>query len=359
MIFSSVDELWKRPVSFLGASGPDGDIAISSRIRLARNLKGLPFPAAASAQQLEDIAEEISAAAARIRAFAADGAFSFIPETMSEPDRRILMERRLVSKEFLARKSGTRLLVCPQEACSLMVNEEDQLRLQVIRPGLQLEPVWREITALDDELADRMEFAFDEQLGYLTSCPTNVGTGMRVSVMLHLPALVMVKQMGPTVHGIGKLNLAVRGIFGEGSENLGCLFQVSNQSTLGQSEPHIIADLSRVIRQLIGWEKMVRREFLEHQNSRLLDYVGRAYGLLKYSYTLTEKEALNSLSGLRLGVDLGLFKDVDLATVNELFVEVSPAHLRKMAGLELPDQACDEFRAAYCRKKLRQTRREG
>lgn len=350
-----IDGLLRHPVSFLDDSGPDGDIAISSRIRLARNVAGHPFPPAASPSEREELCEEVTAAVAGIRVLSGPGAACFSPGTMSDLDCRILLERRLASKEFFARKPGTRLFVCPQEACSLMVNEEDQIRLQVIRPGLQLESVWREIDVLDDELGKVLEFAFDDRLGYLTSCPTNVGTGMRVSVMLHLPALVLAKQIAPTIHGIGKLHMAVRGIFGEGTENLGCLFQISNQSTLGESESRIIGNLDRVIKQLINCEKLVRREILEHRRTYLLDYVGRAYGLLKYSYTLSEKEALNSLSGLRLGADLGLFQDIDIKKVNALFVEISPAHLQKRAGLELSSEACNEFRAAYCREKLRQT----
>ena len=353
MILNSVDELLKRPASFLDDSGPNDDIAISSRIRLARNLKDRPFPDAASPAELAALSEDISAAASRIDVFRADGAYRFIPEQMSESDRRVLLERRLVSKEFLARKTGTCLLVCPQEACSLMINEEDQLRLQVIRPGLQLDQVWREINALDDELSRQTTFAFDEQLGYLTSCPTNVGTGMRVSAMLHLPGLVLAKQMSATIHGINKLHMAVRGIFGEGSENIGCLFQISNQSTLGESEPQIIANMLRIIKRIINWEKIVRRKLLEYRRSHLLDYVGKAYGLLKHSYRLTENEALNALSGLRLGVDLELFQGIDIHTVNELFLEVSPAHLQKFSGLDLADRDMDELRAAFCRKKLR------
>ena len=352
MILDSVDELLKHPASFLDDSGPDDDIAISSRIRLARNLKDRPFPDAAGPAELAALGEEISAAAARIGVFKADGAYRFVPERMSDADRRVLLERRLVSKEFLARKTGTRLLVCPQEACSLMVNEEDQLRLQVIRPGLQLEQVWREINALDDELSRQITFAFDETLGYLTSCPTNVGTGMRVSAMLHLPGLVLAKQMSATIHGIGKLRMAVRGIFGEGSENIGCLFQISNQSTLGESETQIIANMLRIVKRLINWEKLARRKLLEYRRSHLLDYVGKAYGLLRHSYRLTENEALGALSGLRLGVDLGLFQGIDVHTVNELFLEVSPAHLRKLSGSDFDDQDPDELRAAYCRGKL-------
>jgi protein arginine kinase len=219
---------------------------------------------------------------------------------------------------------------------------------------MQLRQVWKEINQLDDTLAQNLKYAFDDQLGFLTSCPTNVGTGMRASVMLHLPALVLSGQIDQTINGIAKLNMAVRGIFGEGSEHLGALFQISNQSTLGESEPHIIENLEQVIKQLVICEKHTRRELMDQKRNFLLDHIGRAYGLLKYSYTLTEKEALNALSGLRLGVYLELFREVSIRKVNELLIDLSPAHLRKKAGVELSNAECDEFRASYCREKLRQ-----
>ncbi|MBR2345123.1 MAG: protein arginine kinase [Lentisphaeria bacterium] len=352
---SNADILLKNPVSFLDNSNPAGDIAISSRIRLARNISGHAFPSTASEEDSAKVCEEISAAAGETAVFAHRGALSFTSSEMSKLDRKILLERRLASKEFFTKIPGRRLLVCPQEACSLMINEEDQIRLQVIRPGMQLHQVWKEIDQLDDELGKHLNFAFDNQLGYLTSCPTNVGTGMRASVMLHLPALVLSGQIDQTVNGISKLNMAVRGIFGEGSEHLGALFQISNQSTLGESETHIIDQLEQLIKQLINCEKHARRELMEKKQNFLLDHIGRAYGLLKYSYVLSEKEALNALSGLRLGVYLELFKNLDIRKVNELLIELSPAHLRKKAGIELNDRECDEFRASYCREKLRQT----
>ncbi len=351
---SSVDKLLQHPVSFLDDSGADGSIAISSRIRLARNLHGHKFTTSASPEELDAVRDEISEVASQTASLGHRGALSFTPGEMSRLDCRILEERRLASKEFLANKPGRRLLVCPQEVCSLMINEEDHIRLQIIRPGLLLTQVWNEINFLDDQISKRLNYAFDDRLGYLTSCPTNVGTGMRASVMLHLPGLVLAGQMQPTVTGIGKLHMTVRGIFGEGSENLGCLFQISNQSTLGESEPHIISQLEQIIRQLINYEKIARRELLEKRKNQLLDHVGRAYGLLRYSYILPEKEALNAISGLRLGVDLGLFKELNIKRVNELFIELAPGHLQKRAGVPLDKNECDEFRASFCREKLRQ-----
>lgn len=225
--------------------------------------------------------------------------------------------------------------------------------MQSIRPGFQLPEVYAEISAIDDALSQKIDYAFDEQLGYLTSCPTNVGTGMRASVMLHLPGLVLSGQIAPTIHGINKLHLAARGIFGEGSENLGNLFQISNQSTLGESEEKTINDLASVIEQIIYHEKRARQTLLDNDRYSLLDYIGRAYGVLRHSYKLSGKEAMQSLSGVRLGVDLGLFSAIDLAKVNELFIATGEAHLQKNAGHKLNSNARDILRAQLCREKLK------
>ncbi len=351
---TSVDELLKNPVSFLDDSGPDDDIAISSRIRLARNLKNYPFPIAADPDALLNICDTVSFAAGKTDALGGENMLIFMPEDMSELDREILLERRLASKEFINTPQARRLFVCPDEGCSLMVNEEDQLRIQTIRPGFQLHKVWQDINFIDNELNKNLDYAFDEQLGYLTSCPTNVGTGMRASVMLHLPGLVLSGQIGPTIQGISKLHLAVRGIFGEGSDNSGNLFQISNQNTLGESEAKIIEELDSVINQLIQQEKHARRTLLENDRFSILDHAGRSYGLLRHSYRLNFEEALQSLSGLRIGVDMGLFNTIDIHKVNELFIGIGPAHLRKLAARNANSDDLDVFRAAVCREKMRQ-----
>ena len=355
MKHAPVDQLLKNPVSFLDDSGPDDDIAISSRIRLARNIGKYPFPCAASPEELQEICDAVSVAAEESEALGGKEMLVFYPPEMSGIDRQILLERRLASKEFISKPEARRLFVCPHEECSLMVNEEDQLRMQSIRPGSQLREVWHDITRMDDELGSRLDYAFDEQLGFLTSCPTNLGTGMRASVMLHLPGLVLTGQIAPTIQGINKLHMAVRGIFGEGSDNSGNFFQISNQSTLGESELKIIDELDSVIRQLILQEKNARRTLLDHDRYSILDHVGRSYGLLRHSYKLTLEEALQSLSGLRIGVDMGLFSNIDIHKVNELFITIGSAHLRKNLPEEVSENDVNIFRAALCREKLRQT----
>ena len=352
MTDTPIDQLLKNPVSFLDDSGPDDDIAISSRIRLARNIKGLPFPQAADEETLNQICAMVTSAAQATDVLGGKEMMHFSPAALSSIDLELLLERRLVSPDFIRTPLNRCLFVCPGEGCSLMVNEEDQLRIQTIRPGFQLQDVWKRINKIDDELGRHLEYAFDEQLGYLTCCPTNIGTGMRASVMLHLPGLVLANQIGPTVHGIGKLHLAVRGIFGEGSNNCGNLFQISNQCTLGESEEKIIEGLSLVIRQIIQQEKYARRKLLDTDRYAILDHVGRSYGLLRHSYKISFEEALNSLSGLRIGVDMGLFTTLDIHRVNELFIAIGSAHLRKKHPGEYSDRELDIIRANCCRELL-------
>ena len=351
----AIKKLLDHPVSFLDDTCPKGGIAISTRIRLARNIAGFPFPSAAGDDDKRQVCEMVSTA---IRESGAlnfnDSCREFDPELLDDTDRQLLLERRLASAEFITPPfTGKRLFVCPMERCSIMINEEDQLRMQSIRPGYQLDEVFAEINAIDDALSRKLPFAFDEQLGFLTSCPTNVGTGMRASVMLHLPGLVLTGQIAPTIHGISKLHLAVRGIFGEGSDNRGNLFQISNQSTLGESEENILSTLSAVIDQLIHHEKRARQTLLQDDRYGLLDYIGRSYGILRHSYKLSGEEALKSLSGVRLGVDLGLFNSVDIGKVNELFIATGSAHLQERAGILLSSDERDIRRAQLCREMLK------
>lgn len=235
-----------------------------------------------------------------------------------------------------------------------MINEEDHLRLQVLAPGFQLNEIWQQINRLDDELSVQLPFAFDKTFGYLTSCPTNLGTGMRASVMLHLPGLVLTNQIQAVVQGVNKLGLAVRGFYGEGSQTLGNLYQISNQSTLGESEDQIIRRLSTVISQIIAHEKKARALLLANRQCYLMNHIGRAYGLLKHSYIITGDESLNCLSALRLGVDLNMFQSVNIHTVNELFLLVQAAHLQKYEGHELNQENRDVVRAALLRKFLQE-----
>ncbi len=348
---NDIEALVNHNVNWLDDRGPDADIAISSRIRLARNIANMPFPTVASSHDKMQVAVAVENAIAKSDNFG-DNFFIYDIEQLTELDRHILLERRLVSREFIAARGGEVLVIKDDESRGVMINEEDHLRIQVLAPGFQLETVWKTINELDNQLSDSLPYVFDEQLGFLTSCPTNVGTGLRASVMLHLPALRLSGQINAAIQGISKLGLAVRGIFGEGSDNLGNLFQVSNQSTMGETEEQIIFRLSKVIRQIINHEKNARVHLMDKKRYFLLDHIGRAYGTLRHAYILSSAEALDSLSALRTGVDLGMFSSVDLRQVNELFKIIHSAHLQRFAGKELNQEERDIFRAKIVRDML-------
>lgn len=347
-----IARMLQRRVTWLADSGPEDDIAISSRIRLARNLQELPFPPAASPEQRHRVRLAVELAVTHSECLRKT---VLLPMAELCPlDRQFLLERRLISCEFCSGEPDSVLLLSGDETRAIMVNEEDHLRIQAMRSGFQLGTVWDQINRLDDALAAELAYAFDENLGFLTSCPTNVGTGMRASVMLHLPGLALADQVNAVIQGASRLGLAVRGIFGEGTDNLGNLFQVSNQGTLGESEVDILNRLEAVIRQIISHEKNARLKLLESRRDFLLDHVGRAYGALRYGYLMNSQETLNSLSALRLGVDMGMITNTDIHTVNELFMLVQPAHLQKCAGRELSSPERDVFRSSVVRNRLKE-----
>lgn len=347
----SVDALLRNSVSWLSDNAPDDDIAISSRVRLARNLANLPFPINADEDRLRQSMTAIGVAVDRLSLIPA--ALHYNMENLTALDRQFLMERRLISREFGEEGVGRSLIVDAKETIGLMINEEDHARLQIMGAGLALSDLWMRLNALDDRLGEELPYAFDETLGYLTSCPTNVGTGMRASVMLHLPALALGGHISGVVQGVNKLGLAVRGIYGEGSESVGGLFQVSNQSSLGENEDQIISRLENIIRQIINHEKNAREKLLESRKNYLLDTIGRAYGTLRYAYKLSSDEALNSLSTLRMGVDMDMFAALDIKVVNALFILIQPAHLQKFAGKTLNSEERDILRAEIVREKLK------
>ena len=348
-----IEKVVKQGVSWLADSGPEDDIAISSRIRLARNILGIPFPVNANRDQMKSVMKAVELATERTSCIA--NPIELKIGEMSMLDRHILLERRLISREMVGgEKNFSAVIFSEDESHGIMVNEEDHIRMQVMKPGLQLGEVWKEIDTMDSLLGQELSFSFSDEIGYLTSCPTNVGTGIRASVMLHLPSLALAEQINGVIQAINKLGLAARGIFGEGTENLGSLYQISNQSTLGETEDQIIEKLESVIKQIISHEKNSRKILLENRREFLLNFVGRAYGILRHSYMISSQEALNSLSALRLGVDMGMFTSVDIHKVNELFLLVQPAHLQKFAAKELEPEERDILRAKIIREKLHQ-----
>ena len=349
-----ISKLTQNPVCFLSDTQVNGDgIAVSSRIRLARNLEGYPFPCNAPEAIKKEICATVRSAAVKSRLFPAKSAYFIYPEKLQETELEILVERRLASVDFVRNTSGTLLIVSPDEHSSIMVNEEDQLRIQYLAPGLALDELWTKISAVDDKLNKFLNYACDAKYGFLTSCPSNAGTGLRASVMLHLPALVATGLIAPTLDGINQLHLAVRGLRGEGSKNHGNLFQISNQYTLGLNEKESISELNAAIIRLIEGEKAARQKLLDSKRTMLFDKVGRAYGMLRYAHNLPLDEAFYAVSCIRLGVDMGMFNAVDIATVNHLQIAIQPGHLGCQLENSRSDELCDEKRAFLCRSILK------
>ena len=348
----AVNDLFKQKVCWLSDRGPDDDIAISSRIRFARNLEGETFPIRADDRTLCGIRDEVLLVLRRIARRNRFRMREFPMDELSALDRGFLMERHLISREFMNPRRGAALVTNREQGTFVMINEEDHLRIQVLAPGFQLDTLWGRINGFDDQLSESLSYAFDERLGYLTACPTNLGTAMRASVMLHLPGLVLTDKIGPCIQAAGKLGLTVRGLFGEGSKNQGSLYQISNQSSLGESEEDIIRRLSDVIDRIIINEKKARSMLLGSRRNFLLNHVNRAYGLLKHAYLISSAEALEALSALRLGVDMGMFRDLKINTVNELFLLVQSSHLQKYSERELDQDERDAVRASLLREHL-------
>jgi protein arginine kinase len=272
-------------------------------------------------------------------------------------DKQILVERHLISREHAAKNAGSGLVLNRDETFCLMINEEDHLRMQALRPGLQLRQAWAAIDHLDSDLERKLDYAFNNKLGYLTACPTNLGTGIRVSAMLHLPGLVLAEHINPIIQSVNKLGLAVRGLYGEGTEALGNVFQVSNQMTLGESELTIVERLEKVLAQIIEHEENSRATLLEKKAKTVYNHIGRAYGILANAHSISSKETMNLLSLMRLGVDLGLFPGVERSLPDELFILTQPAHLQKQHSEKLSAEERDLLRADMLRERLKQVNR--
>jgi protein arginine kinase len=335
---------------WLRADGPESDIVISSRVRLARNVAGFPFITRASADIRHELVHRISEA---LRGPFHERQLHHINvETLSSLDSQFLMERQLISRE-LARSDGPRAVVVSSgERHSIMINEEDHLRIQVLHSGLALDECWRDCDQLDDHIESSVPFSFHPQLGYLTACPTNVGTGIRLSVMLHLPALRITREIQKVHQAAQKINLAVRGLYGEGSQALGDFYQISNQVTLGKSETELITEVHDVVLKIINWERRVRDLMLRENRAQLHDQVSRAFGTLTSARSISSEETMHLLSLIRMGVRLQLIPSIAPATINELFIHTQPAHLQKIHGEELETDRRNTARSGYLRKRL-------
>lgn len=335
---------------WLRGNGPDSDIVISSRIRLARNLAQFPFPNRASTSARTEVEDLFKS---KFEDLPIRTRLSYVNvRTLEELDRQFLVERQLISREHADSDGSRGVGFSNEENVSLMINEEDHLRIQVLRSGFSLDECWQEIDGIDDAVESQVTYAFDEDLGYLTACPTNVGTGIRVSVMLHLPALVITKEVQKVFQALHKISLAVRGLYGEGSQAMGDFYQISNQVTLGKSETQIIDELKAVVPNIIDYERRVRNALVRDNRQSLHDQIARAYGTLRNAQMISSEETMHLLSSVRMGINLNLIDDLEMPTVNELFIHTQPAHLQKIRREKLESAERNVARAAYLRTRL-------
>lgn len=332
--------------------GPASDIVLSSRIRLARNFADVDFPTIANELDLSRIQDFIKEQYVN-SSFSDYRNFQYVQMSeLSSIEKRVLVEKHLISPLLANKAQKAGALISENEQASIMINEEDHIRIQLYFPGFQLEKALEEANLLDDWLEERINYAFDEEKGYLTSCPTNLGTGLRASVMMHIPALVFTNRINQMIPAINQLGLVVRGIYGEGSEALGNVFQISNQITLGKSEKDIIEDLHSVVIQLINHEREARQFLLEQSALQLENRIFRSYGILKYSRIIESKEAAKCISDVRLGIDLGLIKKVSQNILSELMILTQPGFLQHYSEKVLTPNERDVFRAKLIRERL-------
>lgn len=348
----SLEQFMNEAISpWMRVEGPENDIVLSTRIRLARNFEKVTFPIIANEDELRSVMEFMKENYEG-KSYANYQNLAFIEmEDLSHIEKRVLVEKHLISP-FLTKARASGVLVSENEQLSIMVNEEDHIRIQLYFPGFQMKQALDHAFELDDWLEEKIDFAFDERWGYLTSCPTNVGTGMRASVMIHLPALVLTKRINQMIPAINQFGFVVRGIYGEGTEALGNLFQVSNQITLGKSEGDIVEDLESVIINLVEQEREARHYLLHTSGKKLEDQIFRSYGILKYGRIIESQEASARISDVRLGVDLGMIKDVSHNVLNELMVLTQPGFLQHYAKKVLTTSERDVLRATLIRERL-------
>jgi len=345
-----INDLLNHTSEWLKSTGPNSDIVISSRIRLARNLDNLPFPHWANKKQSEEAQRTIEEALMKADYLKQSTIFRLAD--LDSIDRQFLVERHLMSLEHAKMTNHKSVVVEDEEIVAIMINEEDHIRMQVMQSGFNLFEAWNILNRMDDCLAKELPFAYLADWGYLTACPTNTGTGMRGSVMLHLPALVMTRQIDRVLAAIAKLSFTTRGLYGEGTQASGNFFQMSNQVSLGHSENEIIENINGIIRQIIEQENQAREAMLSKNRSVLEDRINRSLGILKSAHIISSQETIELLSMVRLGADLGIIKDIDRRRINELFIITQPAHLQKIENKKLTPSERDVKRAELIRNRL-------
>lgn len=336
---------------WMEGKGLESDIVLSSRIRLARNLRQLPFPHRLDEGQAETTLARLEET---LQAMHDRWHLDFYRLAEVSPlERQVLVEKHLVSPQLVQEPVRYQAVaIDPRESISIMINEEDHLRLQVVLPALSLQEAWQVANRVDDALEEHLDFAFDEKWGYLTACPTNLGTGMRASVMVHLPALVLMRQVAQVFTTLSQLGMVARGLYGEGTDALGNIFQISNQVSLGLSEEEFLHNLSVVAQQVVGSERHARQHLVREAGVRLADRVARAYGILTHARILSSDEALRLLSEVKLGADLGIVPALSRASFAQLAVLTQPGFLQLKAGRTLNPLERDELRAKLIREQL-------
>jgi protein arginine kinase len=345
------EEMAKAPAAWLSGQGEEATVVLSTRVRLARNVAGCKFPSAADSDTKKRVVSYFDSAMTRSRMLS-EGQYVKASD-ISELDRDFLIERHLISPAFLTGDASKALFIGQMEQVSIMVNEEDHLRVQALAAGFDPQAAYDHAMKYDGEIGKYLEFDYDPDFGYMTACPTNAGTGMRASVLIHLPGLVLTRDIEKVVSRITRSGLMVRGFYGEGSDVLGNLFQVANQNTLGISESEILGQISRVTREIIDAEAAARQRLMEEAADMVEDKIWRAYGILKYAYVLTSEEVMNLLSAVRLGHALKIIDFLNIALINEILLLSQPAHLQKFYGQEMDVNRRDFVRAQMVREKLR------
>ena len=326
-------------------------IVVSSRARLARNLRNSAFPGWAGEDERVNICHKLCSAFEKMRTI--EKPVFWEMNKIDTVDKEILRERHLISNEFAEKTAGSVLVTSPDAHLAVMINEEDHLRLQSIAPGLSMHEVWNGVDKVDSELERFVDYAFSPEFGYLTACPSNLGTGLRVSVMLHLPGLRLMDEVEPVIKGLTRIDMEVRGLWGEGTDAFGNMFQISNRTTLGESEEAILGRMSDVVDDLVGHELNARGRLLEQRKRQLLDHTGRAFGILMHAQILTSVESVDLMSALRLGVELGFVKNLTIAKINEIMLQTQPGHLQKMKQRNIGPEERDSLRAEIVREELK------
>lgn len=345
----SESRIEQLPLWFNG-DGIDSDVVVSTRIRLARNLADYSFPAKNSLLEKKTLFAKISGAIGHIPTCQ-----TFVRHNLNEMDdieKRFLFENRMISHRLL-KIDGDRGVICdPEGTINIMINEEDHLRLHRMMPGFDPKEVWRGLNSLDEELGNFLEYSYDEKLGFLTSSPVNAGTGMRISVLLHLPGLMATKSIDNVLAGASQLGIAAKGFFSEYQEVIGSLFLLANHAALGSSEEDFVESTEKSVKKVIDLERTARKKVVEEAHTEIVDKVCRSYGILKYAKTLHVDELMNLTSALRLGIDTSIVNNIPIADLNSLIIKAMPAHLEMKAGKPLNDEEMAIMRADLIRSGL-------